>query len=62
MKKNIQLLLFVLIAGFCLAGCGDDVEEITSDPVPVFDPDVVVATTWRRSPRILFLFLIQMAQ
>ena len=39
MKKNIQLLLFVLIAGFCLAGCGDDVEEITSDPVPVFDPD-----------------------
>ena len=39
MKKNIQLLLSLLIAGFCLAGCGDDVEEITSDPVPVFDPD-----------------------
>ncbi|HIX73437.1 MAG TPA: DUF4539 domain-containing protein [Candidatus Parabacteroides intestinipullorum] len=39
MKKNIQLLLFLLITGFCLAGCGDDVEEITSDPVPVFDPD-----------------------
>ena len=39
MKKNIQLLLFLLITGFCLAGCGDDVEEITSDPVPVLDPD-----------------------
>lgn len=39
MKKNIQLLLSLLITGFCLAGCGDDVEEITSDPVPVFDPD-----------------------
>ena len=45
MKKNIQLLLFVLIAGFCLAGCGDDVEEITSDPVPVFDPDGTMKRT-----------------
>ena len=45
MKKNIQLLLFLLIAGFCLAGCGDDVEEITSDPVPVLDPDGAMKRT-----------------
>ena len=45
MKKNIQLLLSLLIAGFCLAGCGDDVDEITSDPVPVFDPDGTMKRT-----------------
>lgn len=41
MKKNIQLLLFLLITGFCLAGCGDDVEEAivsTTPPLTSYRP------------------------
>ena len=38
MKKNIQLLLSLLIAGFCLAGCGDDVEEAIVSTTPPLKP------------------------
>lgn len=38
MKKNIQLLLFLLITGFCLAGCGDDVEEAIVSTTPPLKP------------------------
>lgn len=48
MKKNIQLLLFLLIVGFCLAGCGDDVEEISSDPVPVYTPSIAWNKRFRK--------------